>query len=221
MPSARPNACRCCTIADWRRWRQPRTRSPGLARPFGVPCGTRQQRIAAASLEMNRALLAQTRLHAPFAGIVAEINGEVGEYVTPSPPGIPMPPAVDLIDYSCLYVRAPIDEVDAGRLQTGLRARITLDAFGGRHFEGRLDQHSASCARSKSRRARSTSTCCSANPQTANTCWSVTAPISTCARNASRRDSHPDRSADGQRYGLAIRRIPWTHLARFRAHRHP
>lgn len=99
-----------------------------------------EQRIAAASLEMNRALLAQTRLHAPFAGIIAEINGEVGEYVTPSPPGIPMPPAVDLIDYSCLYVRAPIDEVDAGRLQTGLRARITLDAFGGRHFEGRLDR---------------------------------------------------------------------------------
>lgn len=48
-----------------------------------------EQRIAAASLEMNRALLAQTRLHAPFAGIIAEINGEVGEYVTPSPPGPP------------------------------------------------------------------------------------------------------------------------------------
>lgn len=99
-----------------------------------------EQQTAASSLQMNRALLAETQLRAPFAGIVAEINGEVGEFVTPSPPGIPMPPAVDLIDYSCLYVTAPIDEVDAGRLKTGLPARISLDAFRGEHFAGRLDR---------------------------------------------------------------------------------
>lgn len=99
-----------------------------------------EQQTAVASLQMNRALLAETQLRAPFAGIVAEINGEVGEFVTPSPPGIPMPPAVDLIDYSCLYVTAPIDEVDAGRLKTGLPARISLDAFRGEHFAGRLDR---------------------------------------------------------------------------------
>jgi len=99
-----------------------------------------EQQTAASNLQMNRALLAETQLRAPFAGIVAEINGEVGEYVTPSPPGIPMPPAVDLIDYSCLYVTAPIDEVDAGRLKPGLPARISLDAFRGEHFAGRLDR---------------------------------------------------------------------------------
>ena len=99
-----------------------------------------EQQTAASSLQMNRALLAETQLRAPFAGIVAEINGEVGEFVTPSPPGIPMPPAVDLIDYSCLYVTAPIDEVDAGRLKPGLPARISLDAFRGEHFAGRLDR---------------------------------------------------------------------------------
>lgn len=99
-----------------------------------------EQQTAVASLQMNRALLAETQLRAPFAGIVAEINGEVGEFVTPSPPGIPMPPAVDLIDYSCLYVTAPIDEVDAGRLKAGLPARISLDAFRGEHFAGRLDR---------------------------------------------------------------------------------
>jgi len=99
-----------------------------------------EQQTAAANLRMNQALLAETQLRAPFAGVVAEINGEVGEYVTPSPPGIPMPPAVDLIDYSCLYVTAPIDEVDAGRLTLGLPARVTLDAFRGRQFSGRLQR---------------------------------------------------------------------------------
>ncbi len=96
--------------------------------------------MAAANLQLNQVLLAETQLRAPFAGIIAEINGEIGEYVTPSPPGIPTPPAIDLIDYSCLYVTAPIDEVDAGRLRRGLAARISLDAFRGEHFAGTLNR---------------------------------------------------------------------------------
>jgi HlyD family secretion protein len=96
------------------------------------------ERVAASTLALQRALLAETQLRAPFAGTVAEIEAEPGEFVTPSPPGIPTPPAVDLIDYACLYVTAPIDEVDAGRLRPGLPARISLDAFRGEHFNGRL-----------------------------------------------------------------------------------
>ncbi|NVK43124.1 MAG: efflux RND transporter periplasmic adaptor subunit [Oceanospirillaceae bacterium] len=95
---------------------------------------------AAAALKLEQVLLDDTRLRAPFAGIVAEINGEPGEFVTPSPPGIPTPPAVDLIDDNCLYVRAPIDEIEAARLKVGQPARITLDAFRGRIFEGRLNR---------------------------------------------------------------------------------
>lgn len=97
-----------------------------------------QERMAEASLKMEQVFLEQTVLRAPFAGIVAEINGEIGEYVTPSPPGVPTPPAVDLIDDSCLYVTAPIDEVDAALLRTGLPARITLDAYRGRTFMATL-----------------------------------------------------------------------------------
>jgi len=77
-------------------------------------------------------------LRAPFDGIVAEVNGEVGEYLTPSPPGIPTLPAIDLIDDSCLYVTAPIDEVDGARLRVGMAARITLDAYRGTYFAGRV-----------------------------------------------------------------------------------
>jgi len=80
--------------------------------------------------------LERTRLNAPFDGIIAEVTGELNEYLTPSPPGIPTPPAVDLIDDSCFYVTAPIDEVDAPSVQIGLEARITLDAFRGKSFPG-------------------------------------------------------------------------------------
>jgi HlyD family secretion protein len=69
-----------------------------------------------------------------FTGIVAEINGEIGEFITPSPVGIPTPPAVDLVDASCIYVTAPIDEVDAPRVKEGMKARVTLDAFKDRRF---------------------------------------------------------------------------------------
>lgn len=92
-----------------------------------------QARITAARADTER-----TVLRAPFAGIVAEINGEIGEYLTPSPPGIPTLPAIDLIDDSCIYVTAPIDEVDAAQLKVGMKGRITLDAYRGRHFTGHV-----------------------------------------------------------------------------------
>lgn len=77
---------------------------------------------------------------APFAGIVAEVNGEVGEYATPSPTGIPKPRVVDRIDVAPPYVLAPIDEVDAPRVHLGLPVRITLDALGRRSFPGRVQR---------------------------------------------------------------------------------
>ena len=93
---------------------------------------------AEARIQASRADTDRTVLRAPFAGIVAEVNGEIGEYLTPSPPGIPTLPAVDLIDDSCIYVSAPIDEVDAAQLEKGLTGRITLDAYRGKHFAGKL-----------------------------------------------------------------------------------
>jgi HlyD family secretion protein len=113
-----------------------RTRAQGGG--FACEAARNEEHVAEANLEINNVLLEDTFLRAPFAGVVAEINGEIGEYVTPSPPGVATPPAVDLIDYSCLYVNAPIDEVDAGELQTGLPARVSLDAFRGEAFPATL-----------------------------------------------------------------------------------
>ena len=95
-------------------------------------------RVADARVDVARAQLDRTQLRAPFAGVIAKVNGELGEFVTPSPVGIPTPPTVDLIDSSCLYVSAPIDEVDAPRVQAGLKARISLDAFPNQSFPGHV-----------------------------------------------------------------------------------
>jgi HlyD family secretion protein len=77
-------------------------------------------------------------LYAPFAGTVAKIVGEVGEYSTPSPPGVPTPPAIDLIDDTCLYVSAPMDEVDAPKISAGQTVRISFDALPKRSFAGKV-----------------------------------------------------------------------------------
>lgn len=92
--------------------------------------------VSEARLSVIKAELERTRLTAPFAGVVAEVNGEIGEFVTPSPVGIPTPPAVDLMDISCLFVSAPIDEVDAPRIRVGMKANISLDALSGEVFSG-------------------------------------------------------------------------------------
>lgn len=94
---------------------------------------TAQAQIEAVEAERQR-----TVLIAPFAGTVAKITGELGEYSTPSPPGVPTPPAIDLIDDSCLYVKAPMDEVDAPKIHPGQSVRISLEALPGRSFEGRV-----------------------------------------------------------------------------------
>jgi len=92
--------------------------------------------VAMARKRVAEAKLERTILRAPFDGVIAEITGELNEYVTPSPPGIQTPPAIDLIEPDCFLVSAPIDEVDAPKITSGLAARITLDAWRGRVFEG-------------------------------------------------------------------------------------
>jgi len=112
----------------------------GKADSSAAGCAAAQDatRVADSRIDVTRAQLRRTQLRAPFAGVIAEINGELGEFVTPSPVGIPTPPTVDLIDATCLYISAPIDEVDAPRVKEGLPARISLDAFPGRKFPGHV-----------------------------------------------------------------------------------
>jgi HlyD family secretion protein len=91
-----------------------------------------------ARLHLARTQLAQTILTAPFAGRVGDVTGELGEFTTPSPPGIPTPPAIDLIDDSCYYVSAPVDEIDAGSVRVGMPASVSIDAFPGARFPGHV-----------------------------------------------------------------------------------
>lgn len=144
-----------CTVADMSsreavRARQLRER--GFISPEGLERAEADAKARQASCKTARSEIEQSRsriavaqaglrrmvLRAPFDGIVADISGELGEYATPSPPGIPTPPAIDLIDDRCMFVSAPIDEVDAASIKVGQPSRIVLDAIKGKSFAGKV-----------------------------------------------------------------------------------
>jgi HlyD family secretion protein len=97
-----------------------------------------QAEQAAAELALARTELAKTVLRSPFDGVVAEVSTEVGEYSTPSPPGLPMPPVIDVLDPTSIYISAPMDEVDSARIKVGQTARLTVDSFPGRTFQAHV-----------------------------------------------------------------------------------
>ena len=100
---------------------------------------------AGAGVERARAAvaLAHTKvdkavLRAPFDGIVAEVSAEVGEWVSPSPPALPIPPVVDILDPDSIYISAPMDEVDSAQIASQQPARVTVDSYRGRNFTARV-----------------------------------------------------------------------------------
>lgn len=155
METARKRVVEACTAADTavrEAKRQTELRAQGFvsvsredaarseADTRSAACQTARSDVVSAQARIGATLVEQgrTRLVAPFDGRVAKIVGEVGEYSTPSPPGVQTPPAIDLIDDSCLYIKAPMDEVDAPRILPGQPVRITIDALPGKTFAGRV-----------------------------------------------------------------------------------
>jgi HlyD family secretion protein len=155
LQSARSAMKEACVAADWAARELERNRalhqqgivSESLLDQARNSYEAAKARCEAAKSEVKRteaaiavanANLKKAELRAPFDGIIAQLSTEVGEWITPSPPGVPIPPVIDLMDNSRVYVAAPMDETDAGRLRTGLPVRISLDPFPDKTFPGML-----------------------------------------------------------------------------------
>lgn len=94
---------------------------------------------AGASIEQLESAVAVARetrekafVRAPFDGIVAKINVEVGEAVAL---GMPL---LTLVQDSDFYVQAPFDEANASQIRLGQKARVNLDAYRGVDFPGEV-----------------------------------------------------------------------------------
>ncbi len=91
-----------------------------------------------AEVRAARAELVKAEIRAPFDGVIAEVNTEVGEWVTPSPPLLSSPAVIDILDPDALYISAPMDEVDSNRVRVGQSASITVDSHPDQSFAGEV-----------------------------------------------------------------------------------
>ena len=95
---------------------------------------------AGAAIGLIESELRKTVLRAPFGGVVSELSIELGEYTTPSPPGLPIPPVMEIIDTTSIFISAPMDEVDSARIMAGQQVRATIDSYPGKIFPGTVSR---------------------------------------------------------------------------------
>lgn len=107
--------------------------SEASCKRFAAEVERARAEVAAREIDVNNMVI-----RAPFAGVVAEISVEVGEWITPSPPLLTAPAVIDLIDPRSLYVSAPMDEVDSAQIHTGQPAKVTVDSYPGVEFAGKV-----------------------------------------------------------------------------------
>lgn len=88
---------------------------------------------AQATLELARIDLANTRITAPFAGVLGNRSVQVGQLVKPGSA------LAYLIPADGLFVEANFKETQITRMRPGQPADIRVDAYPGQVFEGKVD----------------------------------------------------------------------------------
>jgi HlyD family secretion protein len=83
-----------------------------------------QVKSAEADVASSRAMLAKTRITAPFAGVVTRVDAKIGKIVSPNTPEI------SIISASAFQIESYIPEVNIAYVKVGDTAVITLDAYG-------------------------------------------------------------------------------------------
>jgi len=100
---------------------------------------TAQLEQARAGLNLARHALDQSLMKAPFAGIIASKNAEVGDVINPMMGGAYGGGAggvLTLMDYSTIKLAVSISSEDIGRIRKGQEAVLRTGSFPGRDFRG-------------------------------------------------------------------------------------
>ena len=96
-----------------------------------------QEESARLEVSAARQRLAEVRITSPIAATVTRRNVSVGQ-VIPSAAAGAGTPVLTISDLSRTYVLASVDESDIGRVKEGAPAEMTLDAFPGERFSGKV-----------------------------------------------------------------------------------
>lgn len=87
---------------------------------------------AEAAVAAARQQLANTRLHAPLTGEVAQVHRLAGENIQPGQP------VMAIVGAEGIYVNAFVEETKIAPVKVGQPVRVEIDAFSGRDFAGRV-----------------------------------------------------------------------------------
>jgi RND family efflux transporter MFP subunit len=87
-----------------------------------------------ARIEQTGSVEREIAIESPASGFIIERNVLPNSYVQPETK------LYTIADLSSVWVYANVPQIDAGRLKPGDRAAITVDAYPGRVFNGRIDQ---------------------------------------------------------------------------------
>jgi HlyD family secretion protein len=131
------NAARAAFARAQDRLRQQRAELRRIKADADTPLPNRTEgelNAARAELSLAELTVEKTRIRAPIAGTVLQVQAKVGEIATPSPDQ----PLVLMADVSALRVRAELDERDLGLVRVGQRVVVRANAFRGREFEGKV-----------------------------------------------------------------------------------
>lgn len=99
-------------------------------RPDAVQQAKSQVKAAEAGLALADTRLSQSTLTAPLSGLVLSKHAEQGEMLAVGAPVVTIGKMDDV------WLRAYIPEAEMGRVKVGQRARVTVDTWPGRAFEG-------------------------------------------------------------------------------------
>ena len=95
---------------------------------YGVPAQT------IADVEQSGKVQRNIAVESPASGYIIERNALPNAYVQPDTK------LYTIADLSTVWVYANVFQNDVGRLKPGDPAQVTVDAYPGRHFNGRIDQ---------------------------------------------------------------------------------
>ena len=87
-----------------------------------------------ARLEFSGQVQREITVHSPVAGYITERNALPNQFVQPESK------LYTIADLSQVWVYAQVFQTDIGRLKTGDPATVTVDAYPGREFRGRVQQ---------------------------------------------------------------------------------
>lgn len=92
---------------------------------------------AQANLEIAKAQLARTIIHAPMRGVLTDVNFNKGEFVSPGAA------LFTILDSEDLWIKVYISEKDLPRIKIGQKADVFVDAYPGKSFKGEVSHISA------------------------------------------------------------------------------